>query len=65
MQPQHLFARHREHAERIVVAQVGFQREGEAHEIVERRQMLRLDTRRIEFSAKVGDLGIGPFEGFH
>ena len=62
MQAQHLLARHREHPERIIVAQVGFQRKREAREIVKRLQMRRLDARRVEFPAEVGNLGIGALE---
>ena len=62
MQAQQLLARHGEHAERIVVAQIGLHREGKAREIGERLQIARLDAGGVEFLLVMRDLVIGALE---
>ncbi len=51
-----LFARHREHAERIVGAQVVLHRERKLREIVERAQVMRMHARGAEALAIVSDV---------
>ena len=62
VQAQQLVARHGEHAERIIVAQVGLHREGKAREIGERLEIGRFDVRRVELLLVVRHLRIGALE---
>ena len=62
VQAQQLIARHGEHAEGILVAQVGLHREGKAREIGQRLEVGRLDARRVELLLVVRHLGIGALE---
>ena len=62
MQAQQLIARHREHAERIVVAQIGLHREGKAREIGERLEIARLDAGGVEFLLVMRNLVVGALE---
>jgi hypothetical protein len=48
VQTDHLFARHSEHAEGIIGAQVGFQREGKAADVGEAAQIVGVDPCRFE-----------------
>ena len=45
MQAQQFRARAREHAERVVIAQVGLDRERQVAQVVKRAYVLRLDAR--------------------
>jgi hypothetical protein len=63
MQANELLARHREHPEGIVVAQVGLDREWEAGEISRRAKAAWLYSCRIEFPAIVRDVRVGLFQG--
>ena len=59
MNAQHLLARHGEHAEGVVLAQVVLGGEGKLGEILERLQVVRVSACRIEGCAVVLDIGIG------
>jgi hypothetical protein len=55
MQAQHLLARHREHGERIIVAQVGLDRERKPHDVVERLHVAGFRAGGIEALAEMRD----------
>jgi hypothetical protein len=58
-----LLARHSEHAERIVGAQVVFYGEWKLREIIQRAQVMRVHARRAEALAIVGDILVGVLQG--
>src|SRR6516164_3171663 len=62
MHAYHLVARHGEHAEWIVVAEVSFECERKVREVVERLHTVRRDTCRIERFAKMWNLGVGALQ---
>src|SRR6516225_7009745 len=62
MHAYHLVARHGEHAEWIVVAEVSFECERKVREVVERLHTVRRDTRRVERFAKMRNLGVGALQ---
>src|SRR6516164_9158603 len=62
MHAYHLVARHGEHAEWIVVAEVSFECERKVREVVERLHTVRRDTRRVERFAKIWNLGVGALQ---
>jgi hypothetical protein len=68
MDAQHLFAGHGEHAEGIVVAQILLGRHGEARQVRELAQVVRMHTRRVKGLAVMGHIVIGvperPFQPF-
>ena len=59
MHAHQLFARHREHVERIVVAEVGLRGEREVAEIGELPKIARMHTRFVEGFAVVRDIVVG------
>ena len=59
MKTHALFARDRQHAERIGVAQIGLRREGEAGEILQLPEIVGMDACRLAFGA----IGRLPFVG--
>ena len=63
MDAPHLLARHGEHAERIVVAQVLFDREWEAAQVGQLVEIGRMHARRVEAAAVVRDVGVGVLQG--
>ena len=58
MQPQHVFAWHREQAEGEIVAQLRFDREGKPRKVGERRKIVRLEAGGIELAPKWRNLGV-------
>src|ERR1700760_2453592 len=62
MDAPHLLARHGEHAEGIIVAQIGFAGEREAAQIGEALQIARMDARFIELPTIGSDMVIGVLE---
>ena len=48
MEPRHLFARYREHAERVVFAEVRLGREGQLGQVGQLLDVVRVDFRRVE-----------------
>src|SRR6516225_2918627 len=62
MHAYHLVARHGEHAEWIVVAEVSFECERKVREVVERLHTVRRDTCRVERFAKMWNLGVGALQ---
>src|SRR5215471_292305 len=64
MNAQQLFARHCEHAERIIVAQVALQREWKTGNIREGLEVGRFYPGVVKFFAKVRHVLVGDIEGF-
>jgi hypothetical protein len=62
MQPQQLFAGHGEQAERVVVAQVGLEREREARAVGQRLQVVGLDAGLVELAPHVRHVRIGVLQ---
>jgi hypothetical protein len=62
VQARHPLSRHREQAERIVVAQVGLDRERELRQVGERLQVGGMDALGVERLPIVFDVGIGVLQ---
>ena len=62
MDAHHLGARHGQHAEGIVLAQVVFDGEREMPQILERAQILRVHTGALALGAIGGDVLVGVLE---
>ena len=59
MDPHHLRARDREHAEGVMAAQIGLQREREPGQIGERTQIAGMHSGGVEALAVEGRVGMG------
>ena len=62
MDADQLFARHRKHLKRIIVAQVGLYREREFGEIGELSEIGRMHAGRIEGLPVMGDVVVGVLQ---
>jgi hypothetical protein len=62
MDAGHLIARHGEHAERVVVAQVLLHGEGELREVGEVPQIVGMHARGVEGRPVMRDIGVGVAE---
>ena len=62
MHPHQLLARHGEHVERIIVAQVGLHRERKFGEIGELAEIRRMNAGRVEGAAVMRDVVIGVLQ---